>query len=100
MFAVKLAAVTEKKSSALAEHHEINEARNKLLEDLQKSLKEQGVSVSIDYANSILRLPEDVLFETGAAHLRRKGVKAITILSQRLAVAQGKIFNQSAAKNF
>ena len=86
MFAVKLAAVTAKKSSALAEHQEINEARNKLLADLQKSLKEQGVSVTIDYANGILRLPEDVLFATGSASLRRKGKKAITILSKRLAI--------------
>ena len=86
MFAVKLAAVTAKKSNALTEHHEINEARNKLLEDLQKSLKEQGVSVTIDYTNGILRLPEDVLFKTGSARLMTKGVKAITILSQRLAV--------------
>ena len=85
MFAVKLAAVTEKKSTALAEHQEINEARNKLLADLQRSLKEQGVSVTIDYANGILRLPEDVLFATGKAKLRRKGVKAIAILSRRLA---------------
>lgn len=86
MFAVKLAAVTEKKSTALAEHQEINKARNKLLEDLQKSLQKQGVSVTIDYANGILRLPEDVLFTTGSASLRRKGKKAITILSQRLAI--------------
>ena len=86
MFAVKLAAVTAKKSTALAEHQEINEARNKLLEDLQKSLQEQGVSVTIDYANGILRLPEDVLFATGSASLRRKGKEAITILSQRLAI--------------
>ena len=86
MFAVKLAAVTEKKSTALAEHQEINEARNKLLEDLQKSLQEQGVAITIDHANGILRLPEDVLFATGSASLRRKGKEAIAILSQRLAI--------------
>lgn len=86
MFAVKLTAVTEKISTALAEHHQINEARNKLLEDLQQSLKKQGVSVTIDYQNGILRLPEDVLFATGSASLRHKGKQAITILSQRLAL--------------
>lgn len=86
MFALKLAAVTEKKSTALAEHQEINEARNKLLEDLQQSLRKQGVSVTIDYVNGILRLPEDVLFTAGSANVRRKGKKAITILSQRLAL--------------
>ena len=85
MFAVKLAAVTEKKSAALAEHQEINEARNKLLTDLEKSLKEQGVEVEIDKDNGILRLPEAVLFKTGEAKLMTKGKGAIRILSQRLA---------------
>ena len=86
MFAIKLSAVSEKKSTALVEHQEINAARNKLLEDLQQSLQEQGVSVTIDYTNGILRLPEDVLFMTGSARLMPKGKKAVTILSNRLAV--------------
>lgn len=86
MFAIKLAAVTEKKNTALAEHHQINAARDELLEDLHKSLKQQGVSLTIDHANGILRLPEDVLFQTGSARLMAKGRRAVTILSKRLAL--------------
>ena len=44
------------------------------------------MSVTIDYTNGILRLPEDVLFKIGSARLMTKGVKAITILSKGLAV--------------
>ena len=61
-----------------------NDARAKILEDIQKMLKEQGVQVSIDRDQGILRLPESVLFESGHAELNQAGQFAIAALAKSL----------------
>ena len=60
------------------------EARTKILEDIQQMLKEQGVQVSIDRDQGILRLPESVLFESGHAELNEAGSNAIAALARSL----------------
>jgi chemotaxis protein MotB len=49
-------------------------ARGQLLVSLQQSLSNKGVTVSIDPASGILRLPEDLLFKTGDAAIGRENL--------------------------
>ena len=61
-----------------------NDARAKILEDIQRMLKEQGVQVHIDQDQGMLRLPESVLFESGHAELNQAGNFAISSLARSL----------------
>lgn len=84
MFVIQFSDVTDKKNKALSEYNEINQARNSLLSELEKSLKQIGVSVIVDYENGILRLPEDALFESGQWNLKKDGVFAVKGLSKNI----------------
>ena len=59
------------------------EARAEILRDLEKSLKDKGVPVSIDTQNGVLRLPEAILFDSAQVEL--KGQKEIGHLADALA---------------
>lgn len=61
------------------------ETRKQLLQDIKKSLQEHGVIVKIDTEKGILRVPEDILFESGQAELQEKGKRSLSILSGILA---------------
>src|SRR5712664_4508736 len=52
-------------------------ARGQLLVSLQQSLSNKGVTVSIDPVSGILRLPEDLLFKTGDAAIRKENVSRL-----------------------
>jgi chemotaxis protein MotB len=60
-------------------------ARGQLLVSLQQSLSEKGVTVSIDPASGILRLPEDLLFRTGDAVIGKESVSRLQTLAKVLA---------------
>ena len=62
----------------------INESRDKVLREIEKSLKESGVQVTIDIEQGVLRLPEDILFEFGRYEVNDKGKKALKTLSDVL----------------
>lgn len=62
----------------------INESRDKVLREIEKSLKESGVQVTIDIEQGVLRLPEDILFEFGKYEVNDKGKKALKTLADVL----------------
>ena len=55
---------TKSLRSIQADLTDAKQARKELLEDLQKSLKQNGVKVRIDTEKGILHVPEDILFES------------------------------------
>lgn len=59
----------------------MTESRNKILEEIQRSLKEQGVMVTVDTKQGILRLPESVLFDFGKYELNEEGADALAKLA-------------------
>jgi len=60
------------------------ETRTEILHDLQRSLKDQGITVEIDVENGILRLPENILFERNRSDLTGRGREAIVVLARSL----------------
>ncbi|TAE34287.1 MAG: OmpA family protein [Alphaproteobacteria bacterium] len=62
----------------------MTESRNKVLEEIQRSLQESGVAVRVDLKQGILRLPESVLFDVGKYELNEGGVDALTKLAHVL----------------
>jgi flagellar motor protein MotB len=61
------------------------EVRKELLEDLQKSLSQQGVKVRIDTERGILRIPESILFESGKAQFNSEAESTLRKLAKILA---------------
>ncbi len=55
--------------------------RRALLKDMQELLKKRGLRVLIDEKNGILRLPEALLFDSGAAQFRPEGIQAMQQLA-------------------
>jgi chemotaxis protein MotB len=60
-------------------------ARGQLLVSLEQSLSNRGVTVSIDPASGILRLPEDLLFKTGDAAIKKENLSRLQTLAEVLA---------------
>ncbi len=63
---------------------EVTESRNRVLNAMQESLKKDGIEVSIDIENGILRLPESLLFESGKWIPREGGDAKLKKLGQVL----------------
>ncbi len=61
-----------------------DEVRRQMLRRLEGQLKAQGVEVLLDEENGILRLPEEMLFDSGKADLRPEGREKIRLLSEAL----------------
>ena len=63
------------------------EARKKLLEQLEKDIEQKlpGVDVVIDTQTGILRLPEEVLFDSNEYELSPRGQDAVKIVASILA---------------
>ena len=66
------------------EQDTISEARESILNDVQKTLKEAGVTVRLEVNQGLIRLPESVLFESGQAALNDRGRRAIEVLAASL----------------
>jgi chemotaxis protein MotB len=62
-----------------------NTARAAMLADIQQSLEKAGIQVKIDQENGILRLPEDILFDSAQAVLKPEGLGKMQILADTLA---------------
>jgi len=73
----KIDAATDSLTSA-------SEAREKLLKQLEAALKDQGIEVTIDIENGVLRLPESTLFKTGEYRLDIDGQRALKVLAANL----------------
>jgi len=76
-FALQFRDVTDQLTSA-------NQTRTQILKELQKSLKDKGVDVTLDTQNGILRLPDSILFDKGKADLRPDGIEAADKLAAAL----------------
>jgi chemotaxis protein MotB len=61
-----------------------DDTRIGILEGLQKSLKDQGVEVSIDEQTGVLRLPDQLLFNSGETTPKPEGVIALEKLAMAL----------------
>jgi chemotaxis protein MotB len=61
-----------------------DEARAALLTAVQQELQGRAVAVAIDAANGVLRLPESLLFDSGAASLRPEGETALQAVAEAL----------------
>jgi chemotaxis protein MotB len=59
--------------------------RAEILRELQQTLRERGVEVTIDTQNGILRLPDAILFDSGRAELKADGRIAVGHLADALA---------------
>lgn len=58
--------------------------RRLMLENLAANLDRNGVKVTLDADNGLIRLPENLLFETGKADLREEGRSALQILGREV----------------
>lgn len=77
---IKQAELT-KRNQLLSDAHN---DRKKLLEQIQRALREKGIQVEIDVENGVLRLPESLLFDSGKADLREGGVEALRVVATTL----------------
>ena len=59
--------------------------RRHMLSELQIAMQKYGISILVDAENGILRLPEDMLFDSGQADFRPEGKQAIERLAESLA---------------
>lgn len=62
-----------------------NEARKELLAELQERLKREGLQVEIDPVTGVLRLPDEVLFESASPALSQNGVLAVAKVANAMA---------------
>ncbi|RMD63078.1 OmpA family protein [Candidatus Parcubacteria bacterium] len=58
-----------------------NQTRTEILRELRRLLEQNGVRVIIDEDHGILRLPEEVLFDTAQAELNEQGRRAVRHLA-------------------
>lgn len=77
-FALQFRDVTEELSGA-------DKTRAQILRQLQESLHENGVEVTIDTQNGVLRLPDSILFDSGRSELKPEGRAAVDHLATALA---------------
>jgi len=64
----------------------VEKAKQEILEDIERSLKESGIKVEIDIENGILHLPEEILFSSGSATLNIRGRESLQHLARALYV--------------
>jgi chemotaxis protein MotB len=64
---------------------ELEAQRAQLLQTVTAELGQRDVPVTLDAANGVLRLPESLLFDSGAAELRPEGEHALSVVAETLA---------------
>jgi chemotaxis protein MotB len=62
-----------------------NLARAEILKSMEKALKDQGLEVTIDIETGVLRLPDDVLFDSGRYNLTPRGEVAVGKVADAMA---------------
>lgn len=61
------------------------QTRTELLRTLERDLKAKGLKVTVDTRTGVLRLPDNILFETGAYELSPQGEQAVVVVARELA---------------
>ncbi|MDC3279716.1 OmpA family protein [Gammaproteobacteria bacterium] len=80
------AAETAAEEAAKALVDEMYNSREDLIEGVLSDLQENGVNnASPDYKDGVLRLPQDVLFESGEGDLSQAGEENVDLLAEALA---------------
>lgn len=74
-----------------------NQTRTEILKQLEQTLKEKGVDVTIDTQNGVLRLPDSILFDSGRPDLKPEGKVAVALLAEALADVLPCYTNRNAA---
>lgn len=62
-----------------------NRARAEILQDLAEALKDEGLEVTVDIETGVLRLPDDVLFESAQFRLTPRGQVAVKKVADAMA---------------
>jgi chemotaxis protein MotB len=83
-FALNLRVAQE--ATAKVERHlsDAGSLRSDLLTSIQKGMNAQHIRVYLDPKNGVVRLPEDLLFESGSATISPQGQLAMAKLARRL----------------
>ena len=63
---------------------QVNKSRTLILQEIEKSLKDAGVEVTIDTEQGVLRLPESILFGVNEYQVNAKGKQALNTLANVL----------------
>lgn len=84
IFIILLMIVANNFQSATRKVTEINDSRDKILKEIERSLKEEGVAVTVDIEQGVLRLPESILFGVDQYKLNEKGKIALAKLASIL----------------
>jgi len=85
IFVILLAYFALNLQARTAELTGANSARAEILKDLAEALKEQGLEVTIDIETGVLRLPDDVLFNSGEYRLTQRGQIAVSKVANAMA---------------
>jgi len=76
--------VTEKQNELIDDLSDAEKARSDLLEGMGKFLKDAGMHVIVIKNEGILRIPEEILFETSEWELNKKGSEAVQTVAKAL----------------
>lgn len=76
-YALQFRDVTEQLTGA-------DRTRAEILRQIEETLRERGVEVSIDTQNGVLRLPDAILFDSARAELKPEGLQAVGHLADAL----------------
>lgn len=83
-FALNLRDAQQTQEKINAEQTGARKARDRMLEDIQRSLEAKGVRVEIDRENGVLRLKADLLFDKAKAELTDTGRSIISHVADAL----------------
>ena len=75
---------TERQNALIDNLTDAERARNDLLEDMGRRLKDAGMKVLVIKNEGILRIPEEILFDSSKWELNAKGIEAARIVARAL----------------
>jgi flagellar motor protein MotB len=75
---------TERQTALIDNLTDAERARNELLEDMGRRLKDAGMKVMVIKNEGILRIPEEILFDISKWELNAKGIEAVRIVARAL----------------
>jgi flagellar motor protein MotB len=71
-------------STTISRFEDVNEARAKIAVELKEELERRGVAVTIEENSSVLRLKDNVLFDSGQPDVKLEGQPKVVSLAESL----------------
>jgi len=71
-------------STTISRFEDVNDARAKIAIELKDQLEKRGVAVTIEENSSVLRLKDNVLFDSGRSDIKDEGGPKVVALAQSL----------------